>query len=50
MNDIELDKWLIEQNGEWWYIDETADLCGPYQTKEKARTDLIAYLDWLEKH
>lgn len=34
--------------GKWYWYDETGDIEGPYDTKEKAQERLDKYIRWLE--
>lgn len=34
----------------WWWFDETEDLYGPYETEDKAKTDLQKYIKEMLGH
>lgn len=38
-----------EENGKWWFYDETGDVHGPYRSEARANRNLTAYCCWLDK-
>ena len=37
-----------EEDGHWYWYDEAQQESNPYDTKEEAEKDLVAYVKWLE--
>jgi uncharacterized protein YchJ len=40
---------IVEESGSWYYIDETEQLNGPFDSKEKAEDELAIYVNWLNQ-
>lgn len=40
---------IMQQDGKWFFVDETSDLNGPHETEESACKALLAYMEWLSR-
>lgn len=40
--------WQLE-DGKWYYVDETEDFNGPYDTEEEAERERINYLTYINQ-
>lgn len=49
MTKLNIDKYIFEKDGHWFFWDETWDSMGPYQTKEEAIEKFYDYIIWLDK-
>lgn len=45
---ININNYIFENDGHWFFLDETADLIGPYDTKEECIEKFYEYICWLD--
>ena len=41
--------YIVQENDQYYYIDETTDMIGPFKTREQAEIACDAYLKWLDQ-
>ena len=46
-DDTTLDRWIIERDGKFIWLDETGDESEPLDTREQAREAIQRHVDWL---
>lgn len=40
--------WQLD-DGKWYYLDETEDFNGPYDTEDEAQREYFKYFEWLNR-